>query len=414
VYCIDTTDKNLKLPSSLALWTSTPEIISVLVPQYDVTLSVLGDFQATVAADADLLTWKSRQQTEAMEREDMRQGLEQTLASLAEILCKLCVERVTWSRTLANDEQEKVKAEEIWNQYLAKRGDWIKPLGIRCRITLTAVTFGRSDKALDIAETYRDYKTLVELCLQPQGDKFPAPTVHERLEYYLNQYGEDFAFTLYNFYIQHRNPPTNLTNPELYADLLQSFPHEKASLSKFLQSSKYEKLRWIHELSLGDYPSASHTLSLVSSHERRLRPKKLALSVEKLSLLATDTPHELDVVDIHLSALNAQLQFAEDVLFTVVENCIDNQARVEIALDTLYIARNLKRTHLRTRVVKRALEVLVEERVVDPESLVDLFSLKRRGQGPAAEVEFETYFWGLQVLRAADVLPVGGGLMIVT
>jgi len=133
-----------------------------------------------------------------MEREDIRQALEETLASLAEMLCKLCVERVNWCRALAEDEQDRSSAEEIWKQYLAKRGDWIKPLA----------TFGRSDKALDIAEIYRDYKSLVELCLEPrEEDVHRYERVHERLEYYLMHYGEEFAFTLYNFYLQNRTPP---------------------------------------------------------------------------------------------------------------------------------------------------------------------------------------------------------------
>jgi hypothetical protein len=194
---------------------------------------------------------------------------------------------------------------------------------------------------------------------------------------------------------------------EMYGDLLREFPREKASLSKFLQPQKYEKLRWIHELSLSRYEDAAHTLQEVSSHERRLRHKKLSLSIAKLSLLvvAPDksiTPEAANV-DIGLAAVNAQFQFAEDMIKPVVENCIDNQARVEIALENLYLARNLKKSHLRTRIVKRALETLVEERVVDAESLIDLFTLKKRGRGPSGESEFETYFWALQVLRAADV-----------
>jgi hypothetical protein len=70
---------------------------------------------------------------------------------------------------------------------------------------LNLATFGRSDKALDIAEIYRDYKSLVELCLEPRDDDAHLhQRVHERLEYYLMHYGEDFAFTLYNFYLQNR------------------------------------------------------------------------------------------------------------------------------------------------------------------------------------------------------------------
>jgi hypothetical protein len=64
-----------------------------------------------------------------MEREDVRLALEETLASLAEMLCKLYSERVTWCRALADNEKDRSDAEELWRQYLVKRGDWIKPLG---------------------------------------------------------------------------------------------------------------------------------------------------------------------------------------------------------------------------------------------------------------------------------------------
>jgi hypothetical protein len=219
-------------------------------------------------------------------------------------------------------------------------------------------------------------------------------------------YGEEFAFTLYSFYLQNRIP-LKITDVEMYPELLQEFPHEKASLSKFLQPQKYEKLRWIHQLSLSRYQDAGHTLQEIASRERRLRHKKLSLSIAKLSLLVA-TPGvtvapEVELVDVGLSAVNAQAQFIEDMVKPIVVNCIDNQARVDIALETLYIARNLKKSHLRTRLVKRSLEALVEEKVVDTESLIDLLTLKKRGQGPSAEIEFETYFWALQVLRASEV-----------
>jgi hypothetical protein len=106
-----------------------PDIITALAPQYEATLSVLRDFHTGAPTDAETGTRRTRQQTENMEREDMRLALEETLASLAELLCKLCVERVNWSRALAEDAGDKSNAEEIWKQYLVKRGDWIKPLG---------------------------------------------------------------------------------------------------------------------------------------------------------------------------------------------------------------------------------------------------------------------------------------------
>ena len=195
----------------------------------------------------------------------------------------------------------------------------------------------------------------------------------------------------------------------MFVSLLTEFPREQGTLKKFLQPQRYEKLRWIHELSLRRYEDAGHTLQEVATHERRARQKKLSLSIAKLSLLVTLHPTApalgtTDHVDIALASINAQSQFTEEIIKPVVEHCPDNPARVELALDKLYLARNLKKSHLRTRVVKRGLELLVEEKVVDAETLIDLFTLKKRGHGPSAETEFEIYFWALQVLRAAEVL----------
>jgi hypothetical protein len=131
VYTIDSPASGIRLPGSLAPWTSSPDIITALAPQYDATLAVLRDFHVGLPNETESQSRKTRQQTENMEREDVRQALEETLASLAELLCKLCVERVNWCRALADDPQDKASAEEIWKQYLVKRGDWIKPLGMQ-------------------------------------------------------------------------------------------------------------------------------------------------------------------------------------------------------------------------------------------------------------------------------------------
>ena len=129
VYAVETPPSTVKLPNSLAPWTSSPEIIATLTPQYDATLSVLREFHASIPAEVDTTSRRTRQQTDSMEREDVRLALEETLASLAEMLCKLYSERVIWCRALADNEKDRSDAEELWRQYLVKRGDWIKPLG---------------------------------------------------------------------------------------------------------------------------------------------------------------------------------------------------------------------------------------------------------------------------------------------
>jgi hypothetical protein len=83
-------------------------------------------------------------------------------------------------------------------------------------------SFGRSDKALDIAEIYRDYKSLVELCLETRDDDIThREQTHERLEYYFMHFGEEFAFTLYNFYLQNRKPPKTKQTLSSNANLMR-------------------------------------------------------------------------------------------------------------------------------------------------------------------------------------------------
>ena len=66
----------------------------------------------------------------------------------------------------------------------------------------------------------------------------------------------------------------------------------------------------IHELSLNRYQDAGHTLQEIASHERRVRHKKLSLSIAKLSHLVVTPPNtilqETESVDIGLAAVNAQ------------------------------------------------------------------------------------------------------------
>ena len=129
MYSVNVPESGLKLPTTMAPWTSVPDIISTMALQYDVTLSKLREFQSMVPRDNDA-RHRGQMPTEQMEREDTRLALEENLVALAEMLCKICVERVTWCRALAEDEGTRLNAEDIWKQYIASRGGWIKPLGI--------------------------------------------------------------------------------------------------------------------------------------------------------------------------------------------------------------------------------------------------------------------------------------------
>ena len=61
----------------------------------------------------------------------------------------------------------------------------------------------RTNVAYDLAERYRDFKSLVLLCEDPQTG---SPI---RVQFYIEKYGEEFAFSLYQFYLENStsSPP---------------------------------------------------------------------------------------------------------------------------------------------------------------------------------------------------------------
>ena len=54
----------------------------------------------------------------------------------------------------------------------------------------------RTNVAYDLAERYRDFKSLVLLCEDAQTG---SPI---RVQFYIEKYGEEFAFSLYQFYLE--------------------------------------------------------------------------------------------------------------------------------------------------------------------------------------------------------------------
>lgn len=55
---------------------------------------------------------------------------------------------------------------------------------------------GCVNEAFNLAEEYRDYRTLTELC----HERLAQPS--EQLELYTEKYQEDYAFDLYSFWIE--------------------------------------------------------------------------------------------------------------------------------------------------------------------------------------------------------------------
>jgi len=102
---------------------------------------------------------------------------------------------------VGSDPQKGLALNERW---AALKPRVIRPLGesslyaslaiLRC---ITLVAIDRAREAYALAETHFDLPTLVWLCDDPIAGSGPA-----RLQTYIERFGEEFAFVLYEWYIQ--------------------------------------------------------------------------------------------------------------------------------------------------------------------------------------------------------------------
>ncbi len=74
---------------------------------------------------------------------------------------------------------------------LQQRWDELKP-----RVIRPLEEIDRADQAYELAEQFRDFPTLVYLC-EKSGDA-------GRTQAYIERFGNDFAFELYQWYIDQR------------------------------------------------------------------------------------------------------------------------------------------------------------------------------------------------------------------
>ena len=77
----------------------------------------------------------------------------------------------------------------------------VNPLSHDVKRAHTAVDIDRVPEAYALAEHHNDFETLIWLCNHPDASEGPS-----RLQAYIEKFGEDFAFVLYQWYIDHGRP----------------------------------------------------------------------------------------------------------------------------------------------------------------------------------------------------------------
>ncbi|WVQ78640.1 hypothetical protein IAT38_000727 [Cryptococcus sp. DSM 104549] len=185
--------------------------------------------------------------------------LKRQMASLAAALCANMEDkcRVTVRRQIDDgaDEQEGIRLKEKW--------DAMKP-----RVILPLVGIDRLSEAFELAEHHRDFPTLVSLSNDSSNGA-------ARLQTYIEKFGEEFAFVLYQWYIDQGETYTLLTQDEVY----------RALVTRFFELNSYPELAWMHHIACGRYGYAAGSLVKVLGDERMslLREKEIVGSIAKLA-----------------------------------------------------------------------------------------------------------------------------------
>jgi hypothetical protein len=106
--------------------------------------------------------------------------------------------------------------------------------------------FNLKDEAFNLAETFQDLETLVELTLKHPSKPF-------RIKTYMQQFGEKFAIALFQNYV----------NNNQLKELLLCHDNEPVYLSNFLKRESLNHLLWIVEIKTEDYMKARYVLAII-------------------------------------------------------------------------------------------------------------------------------------------------------
>nr|KAJ3419288.1 hypothetical protein HK105_007157 [Polyrhizophydium stewartii] len=142
-----------------------------------------------------------------------------------------------------------------------------------------AVDLGRSEQAFALSEKYREFHTLVELCLGDENRR-------SRIISYLDRFGSDFSDVLFDAYLKKGMLRELAEQPSKYHHLLE----------RFYAQNSVPSLSWIHDVSVGRFEKASSSLWDVA-RDTRQRDSQMA-SIAQLFESFADQPANRNVMQV--------------------------------------------------------------------------------------------------------------------
>ncbi|PSR74094.1 hypothetical protein PHLCEN_2v10050 [Hermanssonia centrifuga] len=253
---------------------------------------------------------------------------------------------------------------------------------------------GFSEEGFNLAEKYRDFRSLASLCHKetvypPQDNPYAA-----RIQAYINKFKENFTTELYQWYIEH-------------GELRTMFSQEQNEyLDKFFAAHEYPSVSWIHDLGQGRYGFAAQSLLSEAEHAPELSSKHLMLSIGKLSYLAEVQETESAVDENVLDAFHDGLDFVSvherliDELRTALASVRTRQS-IDVQVDTITKTKASRLPDRRAlyAVFKQLVKRLLQGKALSVEDAADVLSLKDNVPN------VEDYITALHLLYHAQVSP---------
>ncbi|GAA6006390.1 uncharacterized protein JCM10292_002672 [Rhodotorula paludigena] len=339
-------------------WSSRPVLLEALQWHFDSTDSLLHELVRDLGAHADGADGSRHGLGDVSTPQALQGELRAQMAGLAEFAFSAFEERLQYLETI-NGEATTPESRTLNERYLALRPRFIR----------TLVAVNKVDAAFELGERHHDFVSLVHFSNDPTHGSAA------RIRRYLDRYGKDFAFPLYQFYLDQGKLRTLLEPEEAHRPLLTAF----------LDSTDNNKLAWINDISIGRLDHATDALFTVALAEEQVAQKKIMLSLSKLaqaaqvdrqSLETEDVQRTLETLDDNLDLVNTQqnlrkifssLLSGSEARLQPAEQGEVISARVAPALeDRPALAQHLAKLSGR----------LLENKTLSAEDLIDLLTLK--------------------------------------
>ncbi|OCF44072.1 hypothetical protein I317_02025 [Kwoniella heveanensis CBS 569] len=283
---------------AIEIWTAQDTLIEALDFLFSTTEALIKERTRDLGSVIDEPA-NERSEPNLRAEQQLQSRLKGQMAILAAALCTNMEDKCrATSREIDEgaDPQEGIQLRERWAT--------MKP-----RVIRPLVGIDRVSEAYELAENHTDFLTLVVLCHDPQAGSNPA-----RLQTYIERFGEEFAFVLYQWYIDQGQAYELLTQDEVYGSLV----------SRFFEENSYPELEWMHHLACRRYGAAAGALTHVMKDQstKALEQQHLVGSIAKLAAVAevrskgvsADRKRRLIELDDELDQINIQNGLRESLL----------------------------------------------------------------------------------------------------